>query len=310
MNILITGSNGFVGENLKFFFKTNFPNYKLFFVERGNSKEPNHISWENIENGIPESINIIIHLAGKAHDLKNVSKPQEYYEVNTELTKKIYDQFLSSNAHKFIFISTCKAAADEIQGILTETHIANPITHYGKSKLLAENYIINQNTTNNKKYFILRPCMIYGEGNKGNLNLLYQLVKKGIPWPLGAFNNKRSFCNIENLNFVIQELIDKENIASGIYNIADNESLSTNEIIQLIAESKNKKASIWHIPKSLITALAKLGDKMKLPLNTERLQKLTASYLVDNSKIKLAIGKNLPFSTREGLLKTFQSFNK
>ena len=152
--------------------------------------------------------------------------------------------------------------------------------------------------------------MIYGEGNKGNLNLLYQLVKKGIPWPLGAFNNKRSFCNIENLSFVIQELIDKENIASGIYNIADNESLSTNEIIQLIAESKNKKASIWHIPKSLVTALAKLGDKMKLPLNSERLQKLTASYLVDNAKIKLAIGKNLPFSTREGFLKTFQSFNK
>jgi len=76
--------------------------------------------------------------------------------------------------------------------------------------------------------------MIHGPGNKGNLNLLYKLVQKGLPWPLGAFENKRSFTSIDNLTHIITQIIEKE-IDPGIYQIADDEALSTNELIQLIA---------------------------------------------------------------------------
>ena len=251
---------------------------------------------------------IVIHLAGKAHDLKITSNSDEYYQVNTELTKKVFDAFLASNAKVFITLSSVKAVADEVDNILTEEDIPNPITHYGKSKLLAEQYILSKEIPEGKRVYILRPCMIHGPGNKGNLNLLYKLVSKGIPWPLGAFENKRSFCSIDNLMFVFKELMEREDIPSGVYNVADDIQLSTNEVISILGESQNRNPRIWNIYKGLIQFGANMGNVLKLPLNEERLQKLTDSYVVSNKKLMTAIGKPLPVSSKEGLLKTFNSF--
>ena len=290
--IFITGASGFVGKNLL----NEFENMYTFSIfEKGDI--------------ISISQDIVIHLAGKAHDLKNTSLKDQYYVVNTELTKVIFDKFLESNARVFITISSVKAAADTLDIVLTENHIPNPITHYGKSKLLAEEYILSKEIPQGKRVYILRPCMIHGPGNKGNLNLLYKIVRKGLPWPLGRFENKRSFCSIDNLCFVINEIIQNDQIPSGVYNIADDEALSTNELIRLIAESQGKKSFIWNTPKSIIKSLSKLGDLCRLPLNTERLSKLTENYVVSNQKLKNAIHKPLPVCSKKGLLKTLNSFN-
>jgi nucleoside-diphosphate-sugar epimerase len=292
MSIFLTGSSGFVGSS----FLNQFNNEATRVSSRGNES--------NIDGA-----EVVIHLAGKAHDLKKTSSAQEYYEVNTELAKIVYDAFLASEAKVFITLSSVKAVADDISGILTEDLGPNPITHYGKSKLLAEEYIFTKEIPEGKRVYVLRPCMIHGPGNKGNLNLLYKFVSMNIPWPLGSFENKRSFCSIDNLMFIFKELIEREDIPSGIYNVADDEALSTNELIGLIAESQDRKPKIWNVSKKFVEGIASIGDKLYLPLNTERLHKLTSSYLVSNAKIKAAIGKPLPVSSREGLLKTFKSFN-
>jgi len=292
MSIFITGSSGFVASS----FLNHFKNEITYVSSRGKES--------NIDGA-----EVVIHLAGKAHDLKNTSSSQEYYDVNTELTKKVYDAFLASGAKVFITLSSVKAVADQVEGELIEQHQPNPVTHYGKSKLLAEQYIFSKEIPEGKRVYVLRPCMIHGPGNKGNLNLLYKIVSKNIPWPLGALENKRSFCGIDNLMFILKELIEREDIPSGIYNVADDEPLSTNELIEFIAQSQNRKPKIWKISRSLIEKLARIGDKLQLPLNSERLHKLTSSYVVSNAKIKAAIGKPLPVSSREGLLKTFKSFN-
>jgi nucleoside-diphosphate-sugar epimerase len=291
-SIFITGSSGFVGLNLIEYLRS-------FFI---------FIKYER-EAPIDINQDIVIHLAGKAHDIKKTSNSDEYYQVNTELTKKIFDAFLASNAKVFIILSSVKAVADEVEGVLTEESIPNPITHYGKSKLLADQYILSKQIPEGKRIYILRPCMIYGPGNKGNLSLLYKLVSKGIPWPLGIFDNKRSFCSIDNLIFIIKELIDRDDIPSGVYNVADDEALSTNEVISLIAKSQNRRPKIWFLSKALIKSFANFGNFFRLPLTTERLQKLTESYVVSNKKIKFAIGKNLLVSSKDGLLKTFKYFN-
>lgn len=296
MKIELTGATGFVGTNLQAYL--NSSNEVLPISARYNSNQ----TFEIIGNAL-------IHLAGKAHDLKKVSNPQEYYEANFELTKQIFDSFLLSEASVFIFMSSVKATADEVKGILIEENSPNPKTHYGISKLQAENYILNQKLPEGKRIFILRPCMIHGPGNKGNLNLLFSIVKKGFPWPLAAFDNQRSFLSIDNLCFVILELLNRNDIASGIYNVADESTLSTNELIGLISKSQNKLPKTLAIPQKLISLLAKIGDILHLPLNSERLQKLTESYVVSNDKIVKAIGKPLPFSAEEGLKKTFQSFH-
>ena len=150
--------------------------------------------------------------------------------------------------------------------------------------------------------------MIHGAGNKGNLNLLYKIVSKGLPWPLGSFENKKSFCSIDNLCFIIKELIENDKIPSGIYNVSDDEPISTNDIIKLIALNNKKKYYIWKIPKFIIFTFSKLGDLLKLPLNTESLNKLTENYIVSNNKILQAINKSLPLGSKEGLIKTFNSF--
>jgi nucleoside-diphosphate-sugar epimerase len=291
-SILVLGATGFVGTNLVKFFDSD---YSIFNHQKDSSLL------------IKETI--VIHLAGKAHDLKNTSNPNEYYLVNTELTKELFNAFLASDAKVFITLSSVKAVADEVDGSLTEGYIPNPITHYGKSKLLAEQYILSKEIPEWKRVYILRPCMINGPGNKGNLNLLYKLASKGIPWPLGAFENKRSFCSIDNLMFIIKELIERNDIPSGVYNVADDDAISTNDIISLLAQSQNREARIWKMSKSIIQSLAKLGDLLHLPLTTERLHKLTESYIVSNQKIKTAIGKPLPVSAKVGLLKTFNSFH-
>jgi len=291
IKIFLTGSNGFVGSNFVNKFKDI---YELEFYFK--------------ENIVEVKQDTILHLAGKAHDLKKTSNPEEYYQVNTNFTKTVFDAFLDSDAKVFIFLSSVKAVADEVEDFLTEECIPNPITHYGKSKLLAEQFILSKQISEDKRVYILRPCMIHGPGNKGNLNLLYKFVSKGIPWPLGAFDNNRSFCSIDNLLFIIKELIERDDIPSGVYNMADDEVLSTNDLISILAASLDRKAKIWNVSRSLIQFLGKLGDLLRLPLTTERLQKLTESYLVSNQKIKSAMGKDLPVSAKDGLLKTFQSF--
>ncbi|WP_428231324.1 NAD-dependent epimerase/dehydratase family protein [Flavobacterium sp.] len=296
MKILITGATGFVGTNLKNYLKTS--NEVESFSIRYQANQEFEINTD-----------ALIHLAGKAHDLKNVSNPNDYYEANFELTKQLFDAFLNSDAILFIFMSTVKAVADRVDGILNEEMIPNSITHYGIAKQQAERYILSKKIPLGKRVYILRPCMIHGPGNKGNLNLLYGLVAKGLPWPLGDFKNKRSYLSIENLCFVVQELLQNVNIESGIYNLADDEPLSTNELIELLSESLKKPKRIIKIPTTLIKKIALIGDVIKLPLNSERLQKLTENYIVSNTKIKIAINKELPISSRKGLSITFDSFS-
>ncbi|WP_316826369.1 NAD-dependent epimerase/dehydratase family protein [Pedobacter miscanthi] len=296
IKVLITGATGFVGKNLS-------PYLSKLEMQVEHFKRS-----ELISNQIIRDKAAIVHLAGKAHDLKNFSNPEEYYQVNFELTKKLYDEFLKSDCRKFIFISSVKAAADQVDGVLTEEVLPAPITHYGRSKLMAEKYIQGQPLPEGKSYYILRPCMIHGPGNKGNLNLLYKFVQKGIPYPLASFKNKRSFLSVENLCFVIANLLKKD-IPSGIYNIADDDALSTNEVVGILAQSLNRESKLWAISPGIIRGLAKVGDLLKLPLNSERLSKLTENYLVSNNKIKKAIGGHLPLKTNEGLRITAKSFS-
>ena len=157
----------------------------------------------------------------------------------------------------------------------------------------------------------LRTALLWnfhGPGNKGNLNLLYGVVSKGIPWPLGAFENKRSFTSIGNLQVVIMGLLTKD-VPSGIYHMGDDEALSTNELIEVICSALGKKAHIWNIPRGLMNGVAKLGDVLHLPLNSLRMQKLTENYVVSNAKIKAALGmKEMPVRAKDGLRETIKSF--
>ena len=318
MNILITGIHGFIGSNFIRALRDKHTLYGLDIIFPCRDGVSQTFSWRDIEptsfpfQTLPQ-FDAIIHLAGKAHDTKNQSVAQSYFDINTGLTQKIFDFFLESSAKKFIFFSSVKAAADSVVGdMLTEDVIPAPVGAYGESKIKAEEYIKEhlEYSTTEKQVYILRPCMIHGPGNKGNLNLLYNVVKKGIPWPLGDFDNRRSFTSIDNLCYVIEGLLNQD-VPTGIYHMGDDEALSTNELIAIMCEAMEKQPRIWKMNKRFMEACAGLGTLFHLPLNTERLRKLTENYVVSNAKIKAVLGiDKLPVTAKEGLMKTIRSFEE
>ncbi len=302
-----------MGSNLVEALKKEHTIYGLDIIAPVKNGVRSTFGWDFLdkEGAIPD-VDAIVHLAGKAHDTKNQSAAEVYFKVNTGLTQKIFDYFLAHESiKKFVFFSTAKAAADRVDGVLTEDVTPAPVGPYGESKIAAEKYILSHtDITDNtdKQVYIFRPCMIHGPGNKGNLNLLYNVVRKGIPWPLGAFENRRTFTSVENICFAVNGVLTKD-VPSGIYNMGDDEALSTNELIEEICKSLGKKAHIWRLPKGLMTGVAKLGGWLHLPLDPERLRKLTENYISSNAKIKKALGVDkMPVDARKGLQRTLESF--
>lgn len=298
MVVQITGESGFVGKNLRGYLR-----------HRDFETTALSLRKENWQNNLNQEATALVHLVGKAHDTANTSADTEYFKVNRDLTIELFDLFLKSNIRDFFYFSSVKAVADTVDGMLTEDVHCKPYTPYGKSKLEAEQYLLKQTLPKGKRLFIIRPCMIHGPGNKGNLNLLYKVVEKGVPWPLAAFHNQRSFLSIDNLSYLLEKMLENTELSSGVYNFADDEALSTNELVSLISETLDKKPKLWHIPERLIKGAVKIGDVLSLPLNSERLKKLTESYVVSNAKLKEALGiDKLPLTAKAGLVKTIRSF--
>lgn len=320
MNILITGVHGFVGSNLVKYLAGENTIYGLDIIAPEKEGVVKTYTWNDLEKGIVPDVDAIIHLAGKAHDTRNQTESEVYFKINTGLTQTIFDYFLGSKtARKFVFFSTAKAAAEKVPDVLYEDVIPTPVGPYGESKIKAEEYIREKcsvtevgvhewPSVNGKDVYVFRPCMIHGPGNKGNLNLLYGVVSKGIPWPLGAYENRRTFTSVENMCFAVNGVLTKP-VPSGIYNMGDDDALSTNELIGVICDALGKKAHIWRIPQGLMNCVAKVGGWLHLPLNPLRMQKLTENYVSSNAKIKNALGVDkLPVAARDGLVATIRSF--
>lgn len=298
MSIQILGGNGFIGTHLKTYLEP--VDVRVLSLRTAN--------WCNF---IDSHEGCIVNLVGKAHDHTGTATKSDYYFANLELVKQIFHAFVSSPAHLLIHISSLAALEEfESDHPLTEDDACHPISWYGKSKRAAEEWLMSQEVPVGKKLIIVRPPMVHGPGDKGNLGLLYKFVSKGIPYPLAAFDNRRSFISIDNFCYFIKKIIDEsDKLPGGIFHIADDESISTREIIAIIKQITHKKAINVAIPRFLVRGLAKVGDLIPLPLNTKRLKKLTANLLVSNLHIKSSLSIDaLPLSARDGMIKTIKAF--
>ena len=284
MKFLITGAYGFVGTNLCKYLAEKGHECLALDIPAAKRDDVPYVSfytWDELDK-LPV-VDAVVHLAGKAHDLKKVASEQSYFDINVGLTEKI---FAAAKTTRFIYFSSSKADANG--------------NAYGRSKLAAEQFL-------NGRAIVLRPAMIHGPGNKGNLNLLWSIARRGLPWPLAAFENKRSFTSIANICAAVEALCERGE--NGIYPIADDEMLSTNRLIELIAETCGKRAKLWRVPKGVMRMVAKIGDVLHLPLNTERIVKLTEDSFVNNSHLKSQLGwKRMPIRAEEGMRRTLRSF--
>jgi nucleoside-diphosphate-sugar epimerase len=314
MKIVITGPYGFVGTNLSAHLSARGHELIAVHVAKRDSKAySGFFTWNELARIDWPAVDAIVHLAGKAHDTRNAADPQSYFDVNVGLTRKIVDAFVAHGPRPpkaFVLFSSVKAIADRVNGVLREDAPPAPQTPYGKSKLEAEALVQTAFGTSEStaRAYVLRPCMIHGPGNKGNLNLLYRTVRRGIPWPLGAFENLRSFASIGNVCAAVEGLLSSR-AAAGAYQVADDDPLSTNDVVRLVAESLGRRPRIWRVPMAWVRATAALGDLFRLPLTSERLDKLTESYVVSNEKLKRALAwERMPVDARDGLRQTLAGF--
>ena len=314
MKFLVTGANGFVGTNLRRYLAEK--GHECLTLDIGNAD----FGWDELGRIPFGEIDCVVHLAGKAHDLKKVASERSYFDVNVGLTQRIFEAMREEvkkvggggeRRKSFIYFSSSKASKEG--------------NAYGRSKFAAEEWLKEQchhcPPPPHFSTYILRPAMIHGPGNKGNLNLLWGVARRGMPWPLAAFENRRSFTSIGNICAAVEALgILTTNSGAGgdskrttaneveIFPIADDEMLSTNRLIELIAEVCGRKARLWRLPKRLMRCAARIGDILHLPLNTERIGKLTEDSFVDNSALKAFLGwEKMPIGAEEGMKRTLET---
>lgn len=279
MKILITGSNGYLGSRFINQYKNKYKFVKFSLLN------------QKLEDINFDRIDIVLHCAALVHQ-KVEHSYKKYYEINVEYPVKLAKLAKQNGVKQFVFISTIAVYGEEKEK-LDENTSCNPITPYGKSKLEAEKELLKLND-DTFIVSIIRPPMIYGKNAPGNIDSLIKLVKKLPIIPLGKIENKRSFISIQNLCYIIDEVITQQK--TGIFLASDDEPLSTSRLIELIAKNLDKKIYLVKIPffESLLKILKPSFHK-----------RLYGSLEVDNSVTKeVLFGKakaSLPYSVEEGI---------
>ncbi len=297
--VLLTGSTGFVGKQVV---ECLSPTYELHAITT-RSTQIEGISktyqWDSLDT-INDSYDAVIHMAGLAHDTQNKRDESEYYDVNVGLTEKILEKLKSWNTSIFVYLSSVKAVVDSTSSeILSEKDISTASNVYGRSKLATEQLILSSKEA--QSMVVLRPVLIYGKGQKGNLNTLHKLISKGVWFPFKNWVNRRSVLSINNLTAVIQSNLQTP-IPTGVYFVSDDDPISTVRLLQLIGKGFDKKIRFIAMPNGMIKfAIGVLPKKLK-----SFTDKILGSLEVDNSKLKLALGINeMPYRTTDDLPKAF-----
>jgi len=295
--IVLTGTTGYIGQNLT----------KLY---NDKSKKNKSISlrFQNWYKMMPQETETIIHLAAINHNPQDSAFDEEYFRVNTELTSKLFRYFLSSNAKTFIFLSTTELVDKNLE-LVTETSTVNPMNPFLRSKYEAEQYILKQNLPEGKRAIILRVAPLYGREIKSKLHTTFSYCKK-FPWFYGALNAKHSFCNIDNLTEIVFQITENQGVASGIYNVADDEAIGSIQFVNWMSEVLEKKTTIYKVPKGVLNLFAKMGNVFKWEFNTKKLFEKSHSRIVNSDKLKneLHISK-MPIDTEQAILKTIEFYN-
>ena len=277
MNILITGSSGYIGSSFinTFREKYNFVNFSLL--------------QDNMDELQIEDIDTVLHCAALVHQ-KVAYDYEKYDDVNVKYPIALAKKAKEAGVKQFVFISTI-AVYGEGKETIDENTECNPLTPYGKSKLVAEREL---EELGNQDFIvsIIRPPMVYGKDAPGNMSSLISLVKKVSILPFGKIDNKRSFVYIDNLTYLVNKVIEKKQ--SGTFLASDNESLGTTRLIELIAKYQHKKVWLLKIP---------FFDSLLKTLKPSLYKRLFGNLEVDNHHTKEVLELKNPYTAEEGIRK-------
>jgi UDP-glucose 4-epimerase len=312
MNILVTGANGLIGSVLvNALLEAGFN--VTAQIRHDNNRifgEHTHVRYIVIENigsttdwtGILDDIDVVVHTAAYVHTMKYTAASElECYDVNVAGTEKLALAALKAGVGKFVFLSSITVHAmqeDKAKCVTEETEI-KPQSVYADSKYQAE-LILNKLSNAQMQTVIIRPPLTYGPGVKANFIGLIKLVDSGVPLPLAAIQNRRSFLAVWNLVDFILVCIGDEKANNQTFVVSDGHDLSTPELINKIAEHLGKRARLFYMPVWLLGMAARIFNRKAV------MERLQGSLCVNNNKACTVLGWSPPVDFDEALKITLQ----
>lgn len=317
-NVLITGASGFIGELL--FNSLRQKNLTVQALIKHDCEDENHFSRfdlvkDTLSAKVFQEVDTLFHLAGKAHALAETKQDEdEYFQINTEGTRKLLDAAKQAGVQKFIYFSSVKAVGDSDQQPMDESVQTPADTPYGQSKYAAEQLVLHGGYVPHP--VVIRPSMVYGNTEKGNLPRMIQAIRKGVFPPLPENHNRRSMVHVDD---VVQAAIlaaEKPEAAGQIYIVTDGQAYSTRQIYDWIRVALGKSPLHASIPMGLLNALAKSGDAIgrvsgrRFPFDSDVLDKLTGSAWYSSAKIQRELGFSPQHTLQSSLPDIVRYLNK
>jgi len=310
VNVLVTGSNGFVGRCLcNSLVQTEWGVRGV--VRRQEATEAVADSVEHVIlsemreasawQGSVADVEAVVHLIGRAHVMEDTSSDPlaAYREVNVGITQALLEACRRAGVRRFVFMSSIKAVGEGDAQPYDESSPCAPEDPYGVSKREAEELVLDAGKDGDMVTTVLRPPLVYGPGVKGNFLRLLGLARSGLPLPLGLVRNARSMVFVGNLTKAVETVLRTPEAASGMFHVADpGPALSTADLVRKLAQLMERPARLVPFPVSLM----RLGGKL-LGQGGE-VERLARSLVVCTQKIQEELGWEPPYSVDEGLAET------
>ena len=307
--ILVTGASGFIGERFCSYLQEQSTQVRILSHQH-RSISSDYFLLDLAKDSCPvelcSGIETVFHLAGKAHALaENQQDANEYFQINTEGTRKLLEAAKQAGVQKFIYFSSVKAVGDSDIQPMDESVASLADTPYGQSKYAAEQLVLHGGYVPHP--VVIRPSMVYGATEKGNLPQMIKAVAKGLFPPLPETKNRRSMVYVDDVVNAAILAAECPQAAGQIYIVTERQSYSTRQLYDWIREALGKQPVDWSVPYPLLDVLAKSGDvigalsRRRFPLDSDALQKLTGSAWYSSAKIERELGFRPQHTLRQAL---------
>lgn len=285
MRLLFTGASGFLGENIKPILAAQYDMTTIGLTEMDDIRI-------NFAKEIPQFSNtfdIVLHAAGKAHVVpKTAEEKQSFFDVNYQGTVNLCKGLENIGLPKsFIFVSTVAVYGLDFGENITESTPLNGTTPYAKSKIMAEEFLIDWCAKHDVILGIIRPSLIAGPNPPGNLGSMIRGIKTGRYLSISGGIAHKSVLMVQDIATLVPLLAEK----GGVFNVCDDSQPTFRQLERIISEQLHKKSPL-SIPMWSAKLLALVGDMLgrKAPINTLKLSKITKSLTFCNQKAKQILG--------------------
>lgn len=302
MNILLTGSGGFIGRH--FCLENRIKRIVLRNPHKGRDWKCekyfiNTLSGETDWAGAFDNIDIVIHLAGLAHS--SSYSLDDYHKVNVEGTLHLARKAALAGVKRFVFVSSIGVhGVNTLDEPLTPSSPLMPNNDYTRSKLAAEVGLKQLSMDTGLELVIVRPTLVYGVNAPGNFGMLTKLIALAPLLPFGMINNRRDFIAVDNLKDLLLLCAEHPNAKGEVFLASDGESVSIGQFTNYIARGMKKNIIQLPIPAPLFRLVGRLIGKKKV------VEQLVGNLCVDSSHVRQKLNWIPPTTTEEAMFQLWK----